>query len=260
MRLARALLAAITLVVPLDSFAQQASTAPRMSREEAVAHVSEYLDSNPVVLPFSSNAARSMQASGCRSGYRIQGYSIDEAGLTLRCRNGGTIVIAFQEAPIASNADPLVTSVNVGTLAGPEYQFLRMRDEQQFIAAWAGLQRPLAPRDPLTDIVFQEALHRVSSDPVDRNEENRRTQIQVEALIAANHLDAALAAYRGALDVSPTWAAGHYNAALVAGQVENYSLAITEMRRYLYLSPGATDARAAQDQIYRWEVLLTQQQ
>jgi tetratricopeptide (TPR) repeat protein len=71
-------------------------------------------------------------------------------------------------------------------------------------------------------------------------------------------MDAALAAYRAALDVSPDWAAGHYNAALVAGQLERYGLAITEMRRYLYLEPNAPDARAAQDQIYRWEVLMAQ--
>ena len=258
MRLISVMLAAITAAAPLNSFAQEEPAVPRMSREDAIAHISEYLGRNPVVLPVSSNASRAMRAGGCPAGFRVDGFSIDEAGLTLHCRDSGAIVIVFREAPIASNADPMMTSVNVGSVGGPAYQFVRMRDEQQFMAAWAGLQRPPPPLDPLTDIAFQEALRRAAAEAVDRSEDNRRTQVQVEALIGANRVDAALAAYRSALDVSPGWASGHYNAALIAGQLENYALAITEMRRYLYLAPNAPDARAAQDQIYRWEALLAE--
>ena len=49
---------------------------------------------------------------------------------------------------------------------------------------------------------------------------------------------------------------GHYNLALLAADRGFYPEAITEMRRYLYLTPNAPDARAAQDQMYRWEAAM----
>jgi tetratricopeptide (TPR) repeat protein len=128
-------------------------------------------------------------------------------------------------------------------------------DRQAFVNAWLALANP-PPRDPATDTDFQTALQTARAAGVDRAEENRRVQVQVEALIAANQRPQAVAHYREALSASPDWADGHYNLALVAGELGEHAEAITAMRRYLYLNPNAADARAAQDQIYRWEVVL----
>jgi hypothetical protein len=51
----------------------------------------------------------------------------------------------------------------------------------------------------------------------------------------------------------PWWPEGHFNRALVLAEVERYTEATREMRKYLLLFPDAPNARTAQDQIYAWE-------
>jgi tetratricopeptide (TPR) repeat protein len=110
-----------------------------------------------------------------------------------------------------------------------------------------------------TDAAFQARVEsaRISGD---RAEVWRRAQVRVETLLAGNRLSEAALLYRDALAVSPDWAQGHYNLALVYGSLQFYPEAITEMRRYLKLEANAPDARAAQDQIYGWEALLSPSQ
>ena len=55
------------------------------------------------------------------------------------------------------------------------------------------------------------------------------------------------------LKIEPWWPAGHYNRALILGEIGNYDEAAFEMKKYLALEPEAPDARAARDQIYVWE-------
>jgi formylglycine-generating enzyme required for sulfatase activity len=43
--------------------------------------------------------------------------------------------------------------------------------------------------------------------------------------------------------------------ALLLGEAKKYRDAMREMKRYLQLEPQGTDARAAQDKIYQWEVV-----
>ena len=115
---------------------------------------------------------------------------------------------------------------------------------------------PPPPRDPLTDAEFQAALRAVGPPSAVTAEDQRRAVLQAEALVGAARVDEAANIYRDALQRMPNWSAGHYNFALVLAELGRHSDAITAMRRYLYLEPSAPDARAAQDQIYRWEILL----
>ncbi|GAN00069.1 hypothetical protein U91I_03733 [alpha proteobacterium U9-1i] len=102
---------------------------------------------------------------------------------------------------------------------------------------------------------FEAAVSRARASGVDQSETRRRTQVRVEALLSGErHFDAALA-YAETLEASPDWALGHYNLSLVLAHLEMWPEAISEMRRYLIVEPNAPDARAAQDQIYRWETL-----
>src|SRR5262249_10806052 len=126
------------------------------------------------------------------------------------------------------------------------------------IAAWDMLRQAPAS-DPAEDEQFQEALRRAQADGGDRREDERRAQLRAQALLEANRSADAADAYDQALLELPQWALGHYNLALVYARLQRYSDAIIEMRRYLYLAPNAEDARAAQDQIYGWEALVTPQ-
>lgn len=119
---------------------------------------------------------------------------------------------------------------------------------QKLLAAWVALAQRRSVPDPAADPLMQNGG---SVDP----ETVRRVQVQVELALRSNrNLDAARL-YRDALRTSPAWADGHYNLGLLYGDLELYPEAITEMRRYLYLTPNAKDARAVQDKTYEWEAM-----
>jgi len=106
-----------------------------------------------------------------------------------------------------------------------------------------------------TEPQFQASLVTAKASG-NRTEAQRRAQVQAEALLKMDRPSEAALLYREALATSPDWSQGHYNLALVYGSLGFHSAAIIEMRRYLYLDPNASDARAAQDQIYGWEALV----
>jgi hypothetical protein len=64
---------------------------------------------------------------------------------------------------------------------------------------------------------------------------------------------AALNAYCVALTKHTTWPEGHYNAALLAADAEDFELAAKHMRRYLVLAPDAKDAAAAKSKFLLWQ-------
>lgn len=84
-------------------------------------------------------------------------------------------------------------------------------------------------------------------------EEARRFKIQAEGAVRDKDLSGAGEFYSQALAIAPWWPEGHFNRALVLGETKDFESAIKEMQRYLALVPKASNARAAQDQIYDWE-------
>lgn len=126
------------------------------------------------------------------------------------------------------------------------------------VDAIAFLSSRRQPLDPATDAAFASAIQAALASPAD-TEGLRRVQVQAEAALNGNRTIEAARLFRDALRTQPRWADGHYNLALVYGALELYPEAITELRRYLHLSPNAPDARAVQDQIYQWEALLPAQ-
>lgn len=84
----------------------------------------------------------------------------------------------------------------------------------------------------------------------------RRYQIQAEEAVRNQQFLRAAETYAAALDEVPAWPQGHFNFALVLESLDDYELAIEEMQRYLALVPDASNARAAQDMIYRWQTRL----
>ena len=85
------------------------------------------------------------------------------------------------------------------------------------------------------------------------SDEARTYKLVAEDAFKRNDFPAALNAYCEALDRFPMWPEGHYNAALLAAEVEDYELAAQHMRRYLVLAPDAKDASAAKDKLLFWQ-------
>jgi hypothetical protein len=53
--------------------------------------------------------------------------------------------------------------------------------------------------------------------------------------------------------LAPMWPNGHYNYALVLGELGLAPVAMTEMKRFLMLAPDAPNKQRAQDKIFEWE-------
>jgi tetratricopeptide (TPR) repeat protein len=85
------------------------------------------------------------------------------------------------------------------------------------------------------------------------SEEARTYKVLAEDAFKRKDFPAALDAYGKALEKYPMWPSGHYNAALLAAESEDYELAAQHMRRYLVLSPDAKDAQAAKDKLLLWQ-------
>jgi hypothetical protein len=59
--------------------------------------------------------------------------------------------------------------------------------------------------------------------------------------------------YEQGLAIEPMWPVGHYNAALIYGELKDYSKAVYHMKCYLELKPATKDAGACQNKLYVWE-------
>ncbi len=84
-------------------------------------------------------------------------------------------------------------------------------------------------------------------------EEARRFRVQAEFAVEQRRLADAAKLYGDTLKVAPWWPEGYFNRALVLSDLKRYPEAVREMKRFLALEPNHAQARAAQDQIYRWE-------
>ena len=90
------------------------------------------------------------------------------------------------------------------------------------------------------------------------SEEQRKYILQANALNDNKDYQSAIQRYDKALALNPvSYPAGYYNLAIIASLAGNYNYAILNMKKYLLLLPNAPDAREAQDKIYGWEALTT---
>jgi len=91
------------------------------------------------------------------------------------------------------------------------------------------------------------------------SEEARKFKVQAEASVREKGFADAADQYGKVLSIAPWWPDGHFNRALILGELKRFEEAIREMNRYLKLVPEATNARAAQDKIYEWERFPTKE-
>ena len=135
---------------------------------------------------------------------------------------------------------------------------------KQFTEDLGFLQKGASPEGPgnpaLTITPEFEALaakYRALAVKPPITEEQRRYLVQADALRQVKDYAGALDTYGKALVVDPVaYPAAYFNMALLAVEKGRYHAAIALMKKYLLLLPDAQDARAAQDKIYEWEVLM----
>lgn len=88
-------------------------------------------------------------------------------------------------------------------------------------------------------------------------EEQRRLIVQANAFTQKKDYAGAINRYNKTLELNPTsYPEAYFNLALLHEQQRLYTFAITYLKKYLMLVPGAPDARGAQDKIYEWETMI----
>jgi formylglycine-generating enzyme required for sulfatase activity len=107
--------------------------------------------------------------------------------------------------------------------------------------------------DPFEDVV---AKYKAADPKPEFPEEARKFKVQAEFAVQEKRIDLAIELYGKALAIVPWWAEGHYNLALALADKKQYRDAMREMKRYLLLAPGGSEARTAQDKIYQWEIAV----
>jgi tetratricopeptide (TPR) repeat protein len=84
-------------------------------------------------------------------------------------------------------------------------------------------------------------------------EEARRFRVLAEDATESKDFEKAVGYYEQGLAIEPMWPVGHYNAALIYGELKNYNMAVIHMKRFLVLKPDAKEAQTYRDKIYIWE-------
>ncbi len=87
----------------------------------------------------------------------------------------------------------------------------------------------------------------------------KQHRLLAEDAYQQKQFDTAAAEYEAGLEIDPLWAQGHFNAAVIYGELKDYDDAIWHMRCYLELLPNAPDAQEARDQMLLWQGKAKQQ-
>ena len=82
--------------------------------------------------------------------------------------------------------------------------------------------------------------------------EIERQRILAEHAAIEKKYDEALEHFEAGLRAAPLWPEGHFNAAMLCGELEAYSDAVEHLRRYLELMPDAADAPAVRVKLVVW--------
>ena len=87
-------------------------------------------------------------------------------------------------------------------------------------------------------------------------EEARKYALRGDVLTEQGKFEDAVKEYRKAVQAAPYIAKLYFNTAMIYGELKEYLQAIRNMKTYLLLAPEAPNARAAKDQIYKWEFAM----
>ncbi|MDO9262085.1 MAG: hypothetical protein Q7U08_09110 [Flavobacteriaceae bacterium] len=140
------------------------------------------------------------------------------------------------------------------------FVFSDINDAQKFADDIYFIQYPLINkrRDSLINKFKPLAAQYVSlkmKPPV--SEEQRKFIVQANLLNQKKEYFDAIRLYNKAIELDLTaYPVAYSNLALLYAQVNYFDYAILCMKKYLLLEPEAADARACQDKIYEWEIMI----
>ena len=87
-------------------------------------------------------------------------------------------------------------------------------------------------------------------------EDARKYALRGEVLIKEGNFEQAATEFKKAIQIAPYAARLYYNSALINAELKKYPAAIRNMKIYLKAAPEAPDARAAKDEIVKWEFMM----
>ncbi len=132
---------------------------------------------------------------------------------------------------------------------GTDKYFPHQTDEEKMAAEAA------RKKSALQESAFKAVAkkYRAKTKKPSLSEDARKYSVQAEGATEEKRYADAVELYKKALEIAPWWAQGRYNRALLLGEIGKLEEAAGEMEKYLLLEPHASDARAAKDQIYKWQ-------
>lgn len=89
-------------------------------------------------------------------------------------------------------------------------------------------------------------------------EQALKFRVLAEDALRGKELQKAADYYEQGLAIEPLWPQAQFNLAILNGELQIYSLAVFHMKRYLELSPDASDAQSAREQMIIWQSRLPQ--
>lgn len=114
------------------------------------------------------------------------------------------------------------------------------------------VERELGPK---ADAEFADTVKQFrAADPKPQlTEEVRKYLVQAEAAVREKDYQDAVDLFGEVVRIAPWYPEGHFNYAMLLGEIGELVVAVHEMKRYLALVPDVPNAREAQDKIYEWE-------
>lgn len=178
--------------------------------------------------------------SGCDIGLKITWDSMGSGTVTATSEENGSVLMKAEAEGVWG---PVFGVERLGPIVYNAF------------APGAPLYRQITEERKAEDARFRETADRYRRLPVKPGlpEEARKYRVQAERAVENKRFGEAADRYADALAAAPWWPEGHFNRALILGEMGHYGKAIKEMKKYLMLVPDAPDARAARDQIYVWE-------
>jgi tetratricopeptide (TPR) repeat protein len=185
-------------------------------------------------------------------------YTATGTEVTVTLKNGAVYHCRYADTP-----DPVITrkvfadpptSVDLNCRGQKLSVWNSEQGSKTLVAAWKTMLA--GPVDsPEQAATFEAAVAKYRADPAGfvLPEAAHALKVQAESAVREKRYWDAADRFSKALAISPAWAPGHFNLALIYGELELPGLAIQEMNKYLNLEPNAPDARAVQDKIYEWQ-------
>ena len=102
--------------------------------------------------------------------------------------------------------------------------------------------------------IFQ--MVRRMPQPPEMSEDVRKRVLRGEILVKEGDHEGAISEIKKAIRLAPFSARLYFNTALIYGELKDYPEAIRCMKIYLQAAPDAPNARAAKDEIIKWELLM----